>query len=78
MGHKANGVSEAGNADVIASCIRSLRKQLGINSRLSDMGVVPEAFPKLAQFAFNDPCLATNPREAEPRDIEQILQQIYT
>jgi alcohol dehydrogenase class IV len=78
MGHKANGGSEAGNADVIASCIRSLRKQLGINSRLSDMGVVPEDFPKLAQFAFNDPCLATNPREAEPRDIEQILQQIYT
>jgi alcohol dehydrogenase len=58
--------------------IAKLRTALGITQRLADMGVSLSDLPRLAQFAFDDPCLATNPRLTTPQDIEDIYQQIYT
>ena len=66
------------NANVVAGCIASLRNKLNIPQRLSNMGVVPDDFSRLSEFAFNDPCLATNPREPTQQDIEDLFQQIYT
>lgn len=57
--------------------VASLRKHLGITQRLIDMGVSFDDLPRLAGYAFKDPCLATNPRTAMPDDIERILKQIY-
>jgi alcohol dehydrogenase len=65
------------NAYVLAECISSLRTSLDINQKLSDLGVTLEDIPHLAQFALHDPCLATNPREANQSDIEDIFRQTY-
>ncbi len=65
-------------AERIAEPVSILRKQLGITQRLRDMGVSLADLPRLAGFAFKDPCLATNPREATVGEIENIYQQIYT
>ena len=64
-------------ASVLADRVASLRKQLGITQRLMDMGVSFSDIPRLAGYAFKDPCLATNPRVANPEDIEKIYTQIY-
>lgn len=60
-----------------AEPVKKLRQQLGINLRLGEMGVKQEDIPRLAQYASQDPCLATNPRSVEVADIEKIYQQIY-
>jgi alcohol dehydrogenase class IV len=64
-------------ASTLVERIATLRKQLAINQRLGEMGVTHSDISRLAAYAFKDPCLATNPRHAEPADIEQIYQQVY-
>jgi alcohol dehydrogenase len=68
-------LSERG--DVISDHIASLRKKLNINLTLKELGVKSSDIPQLARFAFNDPCLATNPKEADIKDIESLYMQIY-
>ena len=53
-----------------------VRKQLNITQRLSDLGVTESDIPVLSKFAFNDPCLATNPRETDVEDIEAVYRQV--
>jgi alcohol dehydrogenase len=63
-------------ATAIADKVASLRRMIGITQRLSDYGVQAGDLPQLAQMACQDPCLATNPREAQPADIESLYRQI--
>lgn len=65
-------------AEAAAAPIAALRRQLGITQRLRDMGVSLDDLARLADFAVQDPCLATNPREATTAQIETIYQQIYS
>lgn len=62
---------------IIVNTIRSLRKNLGITQRLNNLGVSLSDIPKLAAFAYKDPCIATNPRAASPEEIEKLYQAIY-
>lgn len=77
MGQDLSHIDTRKRGDVVAHCVESLRKQLDITQRLSEMGVSPGELTRLAGFAFQDPCLATNPREATTADIQDIYQQIY-
>lgn len=77
MDLNTNGVKPSERGEFIAGQISSLRKRLGINQRLADLGVQDSDIPVLSEFAFSDPCLATNPREAGIKDIENIYRQIY-
>jgi len=76
----ALGLADDGPADGGAALVEGvarLRKQLGITQRLGDMGVSPADLPRLAGYARQDPCLATNPRPAAVADIEAIYRKIY-
>ena len=64
-------------SSALAASIAELRKALGINKRLIEMGVTESDIPRLAGFAAEDPCLATNPRAATPGDIEKLFRAIY-
>jgi len=77
MGWVVNKEKPRQKAEIIVDGIASLRKQLGITQRLSSMGVSFSDIPRLAGYAFKDPCLATNPRTANPSEIEKIYEQIY-
>lgn len=57
--------------------ISSLREELGINQRLSHMGVSGPDITRFAENAARDACLATNPRPAMPEDIAAIYRKIY-
>ncbi len=68
-------VSERGRA--LSNHVANLRKKLDINQKLVDLGVKYSDIPKLSQFAYMDPCLATNPQETNTDDIEKLYLQIY-
>lgn len=77
MGLDTRGLNNEHRAAFIADSIASLRKTLGITFGLKDLGVSVNDIPRLAGFAFDDPCLATNPRQTEIKEIETIYRQIY-
>ncbi len=77
MGLDTDNLDFYGKAAAIAEKIASLRKDLGITQRLVDMGVKYSDIPRLADYAFKDPCLATNPKTASRKDIETIYRKIY-
>ncbi|MDJ0783447.1 MAG: iron-containing alcohol dehydrogenase [Desulfosarcinaceae bacterium] len=56
--------------------IAALRRQLGIEQGLKAMGVAADDLSTLARNAHADPCLATNPRPATPREIESIYSAV--
>lgn len=68
--------SQRGSA--ISDQIASLRQDLNINDRLFDLGVQSSDIPKLSDFALMDPCLATNPRGANKKEIQELYKQIYS
>ena len=59
----------------ILSDIARLKKAAGISSSLGDRGARMGDIPILAEKALKDPCLVTNPRSANKRDIEVIYEQ---
>jgi alcohol dehydrogenase class IV len=77
MGVNQDRLSPGENASVLSESVASLRKQVGIDRRLIDMGVAFSDLPRLAGYAYQDPCLATNPRKATPEEIEEIYRDIY-
>ena len=58
-------------AEVAAAFIRSL----GVTGTLSSHGVTRDMIPALAERAYVDPCLATNPRDLSREEIEEIYER---
>jgi 4-hydroxybutyrate dehydrogenase len=57
----------------IPEAIKDMNARLGLPSGLAEMGVQRESFDKIIQGALADHCHKTNPREATPRDYEEML-----
>ena len=72
-----SGKNEQERGAAISYQIEKLRNRLGIHHRLVDLGVKSSDISKLSEFAFGDPCLATNPRDADLEDIKKIYFQVY-
>ncbi|MBP7462259.1 MAG: iron-containing alcohol dehydrogenase [Candidatus Delongbacteria bacterium] len=53
--------------------ISQLKQRIGIVDRLKDKGITPDDLPGLAQFAYQDACLITNPVKATLHDIETVF-----
>ncbi len=61
----------------ISDCIAALRKNLNIDQRLTDLGVSAADIPVLSEFAFQDPCLGTNPKKTTVDDIRRLYLQVH-
>lgn len=61
----------------LVNAIQELREELDINIRLVDMGVERSDLSDLAQKAYEDPCLATNPKDVTVEEIESIYGEIF-
>lgn len=77
LGVETDRLDPSERAFALAESVASLRKQVGIDRRLIDMGVAFSDLPRLAGYAYQDPCLATNPRKTTPEEIEEIYRDIY-
>lgn len=59
---------------IILDTVARLKKNAGISNTLGDRGARQNDLPVLSAKALKDPCLVTNPRQANKRDIEVIYE----
>lgn len=75
MGLDLRGMSAGAVKNAIASQVMAIQKMVGIDHSLQHLGVAFGDIPDLARNALKDPCLATNPRRANLRDLEVIYEE---
>lgn len=75
MGIDTRGMQTKVLGSRITQEFSNLRKQLGINEKLSNVGVHSSDIPELATHAVNDACIVTNPRIASLGDIKAIYSE---
>jgi alcohol dehydrogenase class IV len=54
-----------------------LRKAIGIDQTLGEIGLSSRDIPELAGKAMQDACMVTNPRRPVQRDIEVIYEEAF-
>jgi alcohol dehydrogenase class IV len=62
----------------LVSAIQAFRQRAGLSHSLQDYGVSQNDIHLLAQHAFHDPCMVTNPVQPAVEDIERIYEQALT
>ncbi len=72
MGADVASVSPGERKDLVLGTLRSFMKSVGVIRTLGELGVSRETAAKLAAMAVNDPCLLTNPRQADETALEDI------
>jgi alcohol dehydrogenase class IV len=75
MGVRTDDVNDDDLKDVLVDAIRKLRRTIGVDVTLGQLGMKREDIPRLASNALNDCCLVTNPAKLSQTDIEQIYEQ---
>jgi alcohol dehydrogenase class IV len=55
----------------------TLREKAGLPGRLRDIGLHEDLLPEIAEAAYADPCMITNPRSLSRFDLEGILRNAY-
>jgi alcohol dehydrogenase class IV len=75
MGFESRRLTPREMAASILAEIERLRRAVGIHQTLHDLGVHRTDVRQLAESAERDPCLATNPRAANRRDIEVLYEE---
>ncbi len=75
LGIKNTNLTSVEMKRAIIEEINSLREVVGIHKNLGDHGTTVASIPELAQNALNDPCMVTNPRVPDRRDIEVIYEE---
>lgn len=59
----------------LMSRIISLKKTLGLEARLHELGVSVSDIPYLSGYALKDPCILTNPRKSSLRDVQVVYEE---
>lgn len=77
LGLDVRGMNSQAICNVVGDEVRRLRSVLGIGDGLKGIGVQTSDVPVLSEKASADPCLVTNPRQANRRDIEVIYGEAF-
>ena len=75
MGMETAGMSTPKVAGSLCARLAFLCAEAGLTHTLGQLGVKREHIPVLAEYALQDPCMVTNPREPTLRDVEAIYEQ---
>jgi alcohol dehydrogenase class IV len=75
MGINLSGMDEGAIKRALLNRVRALKQEAGMNRILRDLGVSHADLPQLSRKALRDPCLITNPRRANQRDLEVIYEE---
>jgi len=75
LGLEARGRPSGDVEKELATALHELRRRAGIEGTLATLGVGRSDIPLIARHALADVCLATNPRPADQRDLEVILEE---
>ncbi|MDV2080283.1 alcohol dehydrogenase-like regulatory protein ErcA [Marinobacter xestospongiae] len=52
-----------------------LKRAVGLEAKLAELGVSSSDIPYLSKFAMQDPCILTNPRKSSLRDVEVVYEE---
>lgn len=72
---KMRGMPAEDSKQVLLQAIRHLQNEAGVGRSLTDLGVQKADLPALAEKAVQDVCMATNPRSAGRKEIEEIYEK---
>jgi alcohol dehydrogenase class IV len=75
MGLHLQGLTERQIRVAIQEAITFLRNQVGLSSTLGNVGMHRSDIPELAEHALVDPCMVTNPRFPNRRDVEVVYEE---
>jgi alcohol dehydrogenase len=75
MGLATDGHPDALVREQLGAAIAGLREAVGIRAGLTRRGVQPSDLERLAYKAVNDPCMATNPRLPNRRQVEKVYEE---
>ncbi|UTF51842.1 iron-containing alcohol dehydrogenase [Desulfomicrobium sp. ZS1] len=75
MGLDPRGMSASEIRSWLIKSLTDLRSALGIKETLSSKGIRSSDIPELSDKAVLDPCLVTNPKAANKRDIQIIYEE---
>ncbi len=75
MGLDLRGMVSKEKTSVLLGRIREIKKVAGMDLGLNKLGVDRSDLHLLSKKALKDPCLVTNPRKANQRDIEVIYEE---
>jgi alcohol dehydrogenase class IV len=67
--------SKAKTLDGLIDAVEELKRDVGAVSNLTSVGITRDDIPELAAFAGEDPCIVTNPRQANQSEIEDLYEQ---
>jgi alcohol dehydrogenase class IV len=75
MGIETGGLSSSEIRQRLRTELRRLRDAVGFHDTLSRNGVHRSEVHELAEFALDDACIVTNPRQVNQRDVEVIYEE---
>lgn len=75
LGLNLDGLSSKERKQAIINDIIELKTNAGITNSFGNKGLKTADIPLLAENALKDPCLITNPRKANKRDLEALYEE---
>lgn len=75
LGLKLHGLLPKDKLRLILDDINGLKTSIGITATLGQRGASKSDISRLAENALNDPCMVTNPRRPDKRDIETVYEE---
>jgi alcohol dehydrogenase class IV len=77
FGVAPTGGAEHDRCQALLDALHTFKQRLGLEPGLGKRGVRREDIGVLARKAIADPCIATNPRRIQLRDIERIYEEAF-
>jgi len=75
MGLDQRGLTSREKQRELLAAIRTLKSRVGVDRHLKKLGVSRSDLASLSRNALKDPCMVTNPRQPDQRDVEVIFEE---
>lgn len=75
MGIDTRGLNTRQTQRCLMDRIITLKKEVGLTQKLAENGVNITDIPVLSDHALLDPCILTNPRKSNKRDVESVYEE---
>ncbi|TVT56661.1 MAG: iron-containing alcohol dehydrogenase [Sedimenticola thiotaurini] len=75
MGLDVRGLNSPQVQALLLNRVVELKHNIGLYQKLSELGVKIADIPTLSEKAIKDPCLLTNPRKSNKRDVEVVYEE---
>ena len=75
LGIDTRGMDRATVKQQLMNQVSGLKAEVGLTQRLKQAGVSSSDIPMLSHKALKDPCILTNPRKSNKRDVEVVYEE---